>query len=79
MLSIPRSENVDGVRTGSLSSNEEAAAIVALIDATEREPSPTMLLARTLTVYVPEATLVNSAGVDVVVTLAMSVPAALIK
>ena len=79
VASITKSEKVEGVRVGSLASNEEVAEIVALVDAVERTPSPTMLLPKTLTVYVPAATEVNSAVVPVASTLVTSAPEELIK
>jgi hypothetical protein len=76
---MPKSEKVDGVRTGSLTSKDEDAATVALEEAVERELSPTTFVATALTVYVPDATSVNSTVVDVVVNVATSALAELIR
>lgn len=48
--SIPRSEKVLGVSTGSLANRDDDAAIVALEDGEERELSPTIFVATTFTV-----------------------------
>ena len=77
--SITKSGIVAGEITGSFASFEDAATTVAELDATERALSPTKLVAITLTVYVPGATVVNSVLVVLGVVLVTSLPAALMR
>jgi hypothetical protein len=57
---ITKLGKVVGENTGTLANFADAVAIVTAFEASEKSLSPTILVALTLTVYVPAATLVKS-------------------